>query len=207
MAISLVAVGAKITAAITNAIINVVNAQGLTSVIPTSVAGTGVSVGASGKVTITAASPISVNGCFTTTYENYLIVLNAPTSSTANNLTFRLRAAGVDDTSANYDQQATNSAAAVISASQSLAGTSFGLEAVSAAIHDISFNLFAPNLAAPTRGDSIARTTANPATAAATAMATRQFLFRNSTQFDGFTLTANTGNITGTIRIYGYNNN
>jgi len=207
VAISNVAVGGKITAATTNSMIAVDNAVGQISVIPTSVAGTGVAVGAAGKVTFTTAATISVNGCFTSTYDNYLIEFNASASSTPNNLNLRFRLSGTDDSSANYDQQGTNSGGATVSAAQALAGTSIGLEAVNASIHDITFKVLAPNLAQATRGDALARTTANPATAIATATAIRQFLFRSSTQFDGFTITASTGNITGTLRIYGLNNN
>ena len=54
MALSLATVGGKITAAFINAIIGLVNRQGTTAVIPTSVAGTGVTLGAAGKVSFSA---------------------------------------------------------------------------------------------------------------------------------------------------------
>ena len=48
---------------------------GLTLITPSSVAGSGVSVSASGKVTFTAATSVSVNGVFSATHDNYLVVV------------------------------------------------------------------------------------------------------------------------------------
>jgi len=206
MALSLVGVGAKITAAITNAIIGVVNAQGMTSVIPTSVAGSGVSVGAAGKVTFTAATTISLNGCFTSTYENYLVVFNSPTASVSNALNIRFRAAGTDDTTANYDAQGTNAAGATVTSFQNLAGTSVGLDGVVATIRDAEMFIIGPALAAPTRGESKMKSTTNPMTGATAAKKEQMILHRSSTPFDGFTIIVSTGTATGTIRVYGYNN-
>ena len=59
MAISLVAIGAKVTAYIANLIISVVNQQGYTQVIPTSVSGTGVTLGTYGKVALSTSTGLS----------------------------------------------------------------------------------------------------------------------------------------------------
>lgn len=208
MALSLATVGGKITAALYNAIVNWVNPLGQSLVVPPTVAvGSGTfSISTLGKVTFTGASSVSVNGCFTTTYDNYAIFLNIPTSSTANNLTFRFRLSGTDDSSASYDTQSLVAASTTATAAQPLAGTSIGLDGVNAAFHDIEMRLFAPNLAQATRGKAEVLTTANPMTAAAGAYAIRGFLFRNATQFDGFSFIASTATVTGTIRVYGYNN-
>lgn len=207
MALSLATVGGKITAAFINAIIGLVNRQGLTAIIPTSVAGTGVVVNAAGQVTFTASSAVNVNGCFTSTFDNYLIVINSPTASVANSLNFRLRLAGADDSTANYDSQSTNSAGATVSAFQNLAGTSFGIDGVVATIKDAELFLISPAVAQPTRGESRFKSTANPATAVATAKKEMLLLHRSSTAFDGFSLIVSAGTITGNLRIYGYNNN
>lgn len=205
MAISLVAVGAKITAAITNAIIGVVNAQGLTSVIPTSVAGTGVSVGAAGKVTFTAATAVSVNGCFTSTYDNYRVVIEVPTVSATVTLTGVLRAAGTDATAANYDLEVLQGTSATAAAAQAAAAASWGLNGgVTGTIHDITLEIKKPFVAAPTYGTAFSMVTQNPQTAPGVAV--RGISHRLSTSYDGFTITPTGGTITGTIRIYGYNN-
>lgn len=206
MAISLVAVGAKITAAITNSIIGVVNAQGLTSVIPTSVAGSGVSVGAAGKVTFTAATSVSVNGCFTSTYDNYRIMLEVPTVSATVTLTANLRSAGADTTAANYDLEVLQGTSSTAAAAQAAAGASWSVNGgVTGTVHDITFELKRPALALPTYGTLFSMVTQNPQTAPGVAV--RGLSHRLSTAYDGFTITPTGGTITGTIRIYGYNNN
>jgi len=77
--------------------------QGLTQIVPTSVAvgaGSG-SVDANGAVTFTAASSVAVIGCFSSTYDNYRLVIQYK-QLTGNNLSnFRLRAASTD-ISTNY---------------------------------------------------------------------------------------------------------
>ena len=77
------------------------SAPGLSLVTPTSVAGTGVTL-SGGQVTFTAASTMSVNGCFTATYDNYQFVMTQSASSATNSIYMRLRVAGVDNSSSQY---------------------------------------------------------------------------------------------------------
>jgi hypothetical protein len=49
-----------------------------------------------------AVSSLSVNGCFTSTYRNYRLVLNAASSGSSVELDFRFRASGSDDLSSEY---------------------------------------------------------------------------------------------------------
>ena len=55
-----------------------------------------------GKGTAAASSAVSINGCFTATYDNYLVVVDATSASTSLLLRLRMRAAGTDNSSANY---------------------------------------------------------------------------------------------------------
>jgi len=203
MAISLVAVGAKITAAITNLIIAAVNAQGQTSVIPTTVtvgSGTG-TVGAAGKVTFSAASTVSVNGCFTSTYDNYVIRLEVSGVS-AQVLNLRMRAAGTDDSGSVYIGGFQNNASTTPSYSFATA-TSLPVGRVNNSTTAVSTNEYTfsgPNLARTTsvltRATDIVVWTVGGGTV------------NTTTQYDGFTIIpAVASNLTGTIRIYGYNNN
>jgi hypothetical protein len=82
--------------------------SGLVPLVPTSVAvgsGTG-SASATGQVTFALASSVSLNGVFSSTYQNYMVVMNISARSTSNYIRLRWRVAGVDDTSATYDSQA-----------------------------------------------------------------------------------------------------
>lgn len=206
MALSLVAVGAKITAAITNSIINVVNAQGLTGIIPTSVAGTGVSVGANGSVTFTGASAVSLNGCFTTSYDNYIAVLvitgitgGAPVISA------RVRASGTDLTTS-YDRLRISS-----SSSTSTVTTVAGVTQLDVSDNSVGnvgktrFEFISPNLT--TQTNILANSSYYNTASGALIKNELEGWVRNTLQYDGFTVFPASGTITGTLRVYGYNNN
>jgi hypothetical protein len=203
MAISLVAVGQKWTATIANAIIAALNIQGTSIVTPTSVAGTGTSLSGS-KVVAATASTISVNGCFTSTYDSYLVEADL-THSTSSSNTLRLRLSGTDDTAAVYDLQTLSGTGATASAAQVLAATSWGMTGINSIRenHSITFN--SPALAVATEGLLGGRATANPMTSA-NGLGFRMLQHRSLTAYDGFTITPAAGTLTGTVRIYGWNN-
>ena len=204
MALSLATVGAKITATFMNLIIGQVNAQAQTAVIPTSVAGTGVTLGAAGKVTFSASTAVSVNGCFTSTYDNYLIVVDISATSANSIPQFRLRLAGTDASGATdyYSNSLVGSGASTAAAAFS---TNLGYIAT-ASLRETSgeLRLFEPALAAPTRWTVTSMQHATTPVIQVGVFGGRHNL---STAYDGITIYPSTGNITGTFRIYGYNNN
>lgn len=200
MAISLVSVGQKLTATIVNAIINAVNASGRPAITPTSVAGTGVSLSGA-KVVASAASSISVNGCFTATYDWYAIEFDL-TASAGANITLVLRLWGTDATSA-YDSNRFTSVNTTGTASQSL--NAAALPATMTALagrHFGTIKLYGPAIAAATVGDVFSGVTPNPMTTSA-GHAVLEIQHRTATAYDGFTLAVASGNLTGTVRIYG----
>ena len=90
---------------------------GLVQIVPTSVAvgaGSG-SVDANGAVTFTAASSVAVIGCFSSTYDNYRLVIQYKQLTGSNLSNFRLRAASTDiSTSYYYGNSGYSSAGASI---------------------------------------------------------------------------------------------
>lgn len=79
-------------------------------VVPTSVstsAGTA-SVSATGKVTYSGSDGLTVNGCFTATYDNYLIVQDTDVSSSNPEGLLRLASGGTPVTAANYSHEFIN---------------------------------------------------------------------------------------------------
>ena len=206
MTVSVVAVGGKITASKQNEIIAEVNRMGLQYVIPT-VAGSGVSVDATGLVSFTAASSIIVNGCFSGSYANYRVVWDIPTTSTNNAMTMRLRFAGTDAATA-YDRLVLGGtgAAATASVANNLNQTSWQVAAATTSQHHSTLELWRPAVAVATVGVLVGMGTTNPPTAAATFATQQANLFhRTATAYDGFSLTPSTGTFTGTLRVYGYN--
>ena len=78
---------------------------GLVPVIPTSVnVGSGsATVGVSGMVSFTGSSSIRLNGCFTSSYRNYKILLDVTAASAIQSICIRYSSGGTDNTTAdNY---------------------------------------------------------------------------------------------------------
>ena len=205
MALSLATVGGKITAAFLNLIVGRVNRTGLVSIIPTSVVtGAGVTLGAAGVITMTAASTVSVNGCFTAEFDNYLLVTRV-TAKSLFDIQARLRVSGTDQAgTSDYRNQflyATGSTSPPVAASNA-AFAVLGQGALAESHNETT--ILSPYLTAPTFFS--VRSSDNNGTASYTFMGdTRHGL---SVSADGLTLyLSGTGTITGTLRIYGYNNN
>jgi hypothetical protein len=180
------------------------NVGGLNLVVPTSVSvgsGTG-TVSANGLVTFTGASSVAIDGCFTSTYTDYKGVLNISTSTATANHTLAYRTGGVTNNTANYFYGATAIVfgSATVQGSQQASATSIaeGSRADSGAPSFTTYNFGAPQAVSKTNSQAFTTDTS----------VTRQVgtLFNATTQFDGFILTPTSGTITGTIRIYGYNN-
>jgi hypothetical protein len=170
---------------------------GLAPVAPSTIANSGGSASfADNTTTFTGVSSVSLNGVFTSTYPNYLILSRVDQSAnTANN--FRFRVAGTDST-ASYQLAfiGLNSVGAA-SNNNSNSGTSWDLYGANYSTNVTT--VFSPNLAVPTRGTvhTLAYTTV--------AIAGAGGVYHNvSTAYDGFTLFPGTGTFTGTISVYGY---
>jgi len=77
--------------------------DGLVPIVPTSItvsAGTG-SVASDGTVTFSNTGEVRINGVFSSTYKNYRIIHQSSGASANTGLSYRLRAAGVDYSTAN----------------------------------------------------------------------------------------------------------
>lgn len=82
--------------------------SGLVPIVPSSVTvGSGsATTSANGQVAFTGASSVSLNGVFSATYDNYRIILSPDAASTTFNITARLRISGSDvTTAASYQQE------------------------------------------------------------------------------------------------------
>lgn len=205
MAISLMTVGQKITAAILNSIINVVNQTALNGIIPTSVAGTGVTVSPNGSITITNGTIMSVNGVFSGSYDNYRITWTSSTRSATNSLAFRLRAAGTDLTTSTYDYVRGVDAGTTRTVTSSSAATTVPIDngiAVGMTSNGV-IDLFGPALTTPTTANV---QSASIASSAASSVQTG-FTNESAASYDGFSISMTSPNtFSGIVRVYGYNN-
>ena len=177
-------------------------AGGMVLITPTSVAGTGVTV-SGGLVSFTTATAVSVNGCFTSTYENYVVVGTLTAASAILGMRGRMRAAGTDNSSANYDGSTDIMAAATGTITQSDGGAGasyFTGPGMASGSEGAGFKIefFAPALTQRT-GVIIHATRSAGLYFGSTYLTV-------TTAYDGFTWYASSNNISGSLRVYGLRN-
>lgn len=185
---------------------------GLRPVIPTSVtvtgAGSSASVSATGEITMSTAESVSINGAFTSAYNNYRVVWNVDSSNPSIEVDLRVRAAGTDNTSANYlwgrDGIVINSGGQADDSAGNALVTIMRLCPISGLYtSSVVFDVCMPQNASYNTvvlGQGIYVDTV------ATNAAAFNFFGITSvtTSYDGFTLIASSGNMTGLMKIYGY---
>ena len=151
--------------------------------------------------TFSSVSTVSINNCFNSTYDNYRIVLDHNASASIG-ITARLRLNGTDDSSANYTWQRIMAAATSLSTARSTGTTAYFFGDSEIASPNIaSVDMFKPNKAVYT-GYVGNLTASNSGSYLVTAYGNHQV----ATAYDGITLIASSGTITGTVRVYGYRN-
>ena len=174
---------------------------GLNLVTPTSIANSGGSASLTGSaVTLSGVTSVSLNGVFTSTYENYRIIMTG-TGTASQNLQMRFRIAGTDTTATNYAYQRllVNGSTAGGSRTTSTQQLQVGGVATGWAINVL--DLANPQMTSATTmrayaGYSEAGAYMQDATGA----------YSLTTSFDGFTYFPDAGTISGIIRVYGYQN-
>lgn len=154
-----------------------------------------------------AVSSVSVNNCFTSTYDVYKLFVNlSAQSATATNVSIRMRTAGSDNSSSNYyfnGTEVATSSATTVGTSRSIGtGTRFiaGSYVANPGGYDITF--IGPFLTQKTMllSHSVA--------VGDTDMMTRTLagLMTVTTSYESFTLYPDSGTISGSLRVYGLRN-
>ena len=192
---------AGITAATASATYAPVAAGGLVQITPTSIAATGGSgsIASTGTISFTSASAISFNGCFSSSYNDYLVKILLKSSNTTD-IGFRNRLSGTDASGANYNEQffAAESTSAQLSRTT---GATVGnsMRTVLSEQQSCQLLLGSPFLTEPTQFEFFqVLNHANPQTRI------RSGFHTLGTSYDGFSLIAGAGTMTGTVQIYGY---
>jgi hypothetical protein len=181
------------TKAYTNAV-----GPGLTLINPTSISFTGTSASnTAGKIAINACSSISVNGVFTSTYDNYVIVFSPMVQSGSVMSYIRLRASGTDATSGYNNAGWYQNAGGGWNSNPNITDGLYAFQ-MGTTIGSAKSEIFGPSLAQPTLHNST-RTNVDQQSGSAGGL-------NNSTQYDGFTVYISGQTMTGTIRVYGYRN-
>jgi hypothetical protein len=157
--------------------------------------------------TYSAVTSVSLpTSTFTSTYQNYLVIINNSTATSTCNLTLRMRASGTDATATQYQNMLkkvtnVNSEAIIGTNTQS----SFFMADQSASTpYTAIVNVQAPNLAQ--------RTVIYPQIQSQTTGTSENSFYGaavldNTTQYDSLTLISSVAtNITGNYKVYGYAN-
>lgn len=154
--------------------------------------------------TASAQNRLNIPACFTSGYANYRVEIDNLTHTTANNLILRLSIAGTDTAGVAYQTQRSEVNASALSAvSLTLSSAIFPTYVNSAAgsFATIAFDIYKPQIATPTTMNGQCSRVDSGVSLYGVSFSGVQ---TDSTAFDGISLVGNTGNISCTMRVYGY---
>jgi hypothetical protein len=185
--------------------------NGLILLTPTTVDKTGTgstaTINANGSVTFGSCTALSLNGVFSSTYDNYRVVMRATTSGASidANMRIRLRLSGTDSTDTTlYNDQYLDANSTTISAARNTTlgyWTAGFMESSSPLGSGLVIDFYGPNLVQPTAFRAVTssdRTNAYFYDSAGT--------HEGSTSYDGLTFTAGSGSLGGLVCVYGLRN-
>jgi hypothetical protein len=154
-----------------------------------------------GTTSFSSSSAVNVNDVFSTTYANYIVRTDFVASGTVG-MTMRLRVSGSDNTTSDYNRQSFTAYGATVEANRGSNESNFQVPAASTAGSYIQFSFFNPFETAKT---GVIMDTVSYAGSGIEATRT-SMAFAAATSFTGFSLIPASGNITGTVRVYGLAN-
>lgn len=177
----------------------------LNLIVPTSVSAASgtASVSATGKVTFSAATTVSVNGCFSSTYDHFLVVVQG-VGSGDNMIDVRLRLAGTDNSANSYSWQEMVANNTSVTGAEQNGTTQWRMGILGSGTNMSGGHLYFSNVGvAVASGFYVYQ-----------ASGTSGAVYRNkiglhtvSTAYDGFSLLQSGGtNITGMLCVYGISN-
>jgi len=153
------------------------------------------------SATFTAATTVSINSCFTGTYDNYLVTVNA-SSGTGGNYLVKLRLSGTDSSASYTYNTLTTNAGTVSSATTSGGTTGFATDANDTGRPaQTQFTLMSPAVAAYTWYGS----NAFSSNVGGIGVKINNGYHAIATAYDGLTINW-TNTSTGTVRVYGMRN-
>ena len=159
------------------------------------------------QATPSAVSSVSINNCFTSTYDNYLVTFTTSAYVGSDNaMTMRLRASGTDAIT-NYTTQRIVGYSTSLVTDNNPVGTDEWYMGFNNSTYPTSyvasFQVFNPFLATASRylGNVNIREVAGP-----TNLISMGGFHSTTSSYDGFTILTVGTSFTGTVRVYGYSN-
>ncbi len=155
--------------------------------------------------TVTAASTLSMNNVFTSTYAHYMLVGTFTGSSGLNDTLFRLRASGTDLTGNNYSYALLYNSLSTIGSTGGAGSDTSSKFTFNGSSFDCTFQstIFNPQLSRATSWHTFSNRVVGSSSPERTDIFGGTSL---TNSYDGFTLYPSTGTFTGTIRLYGIAN-
>lgn len=153
-----------------------------------------------------AVSSVSVNNCFSATYDNYRIVMRTVLASSAGTLNARLRSSGTDNTNSSYQTITFYAAANNTYGNQN---ADYNINTWYAGNVDTFMSQYVYDITSPQKSEITMMTShaaGSRSGASGLAMYSGAFRFDATTSFDGITFYPATSTMTGSIRVYGYRN-
>jgi hypothetical protein len=155
------------------------------------------------KVDFTASSSVDLSNSFSSTYVNYLLIGNW-TGTADNDVLYRYRVSGADDSTSNYNIQLFDVDGISITGTRLATGTNGRLGATRASGSRVTNSTwFNSPFLAQTKASQATNATTTTTTIAQNGLQTG---FNAATSFTGLTVYPGAGTITGTISIYGLPN-
>jgi len=177
---------------------------GLVAVAPTSIANSGGSASTTGNTTtFTGVTTVSLNGIFTTTFDNYkIIIYGSGSGSSSVAMHLRYRTSGTDNTTSNYLNGGVSVTHSVGPTRTYSNTTTHTIGAAADITANATIDCMRPFNSTPTSSHSQYAGVGSQSAE----YGTIQNVFFALTSFDGVTLYPASGTITGIIRVYGYSN-
>lgn len=178
--------------------------SGLVPVVPSSVDKSGgtATAGTNGTVTFGGVSSLSLNGVFTTSFTNYVIMWDLlGTADMVPNV--KMRASGTDTTN-NYWASRFYQIDASIGGQNNGSNAAWGISPNAVKKYFGEMTLFNPKATANTYMHQSSYLLTSDASAASMAQQQAHGAYLSTTSFDGFTIFPSSGTIAGTIRVFGY---
>ena len=152
--------------------------------------------------TAAAAASVTVNTCFTTTYDEYLLVMDMQGSTSAN-INLQMRNAGSTITAANYQWFRTGQNNGGFGETTNSNGQTAWLVCYAGSItSNANINLYDPLNSRACNHTAFAVSSNFNDTACG--VFSTGFRYSSAQAFDSFVLSVSAGTMTGTIRVYGY---
>ncbi len=146
--------------------------------------------------TFTAQSAVNINNCFSATYDNYQIVIDFTASANDAIMAFRFRASGTNNTTANYNAYGTYGNSSGQTSATVMQTRTGGFQSLAGTI-------FRPFISGYTTGVYLAQR-GEPGVVFNNYNG--MFSHTANNVFDGLSWFPSSGNITGSIRVYGLTN-